>query len=78
MADAYDAMTSNRSYRRAIPQAQVRQELVKGVGTQFDPEFAKAMIRMVDRDTDYRMRELEPDERPEQTKPTNPRDIRRG
>ena len=78
VADAYDAMTSNRSYRRAIPQEQVREELVKGVGTQFDPEFAKAMIRMVDRDTDYRMRELEPDERPEQTEPTNPRDIRRG
>ncbi len=57
VADAYDAMTSNRSYRRAIAQHLVREELVKGIGTQFDPVFAKAMIRLLDMDTEYRMRE---------------------
>ncbi|MBQ4232958.1 MAG: HD-GYP domain-containing protein, partial [Lachnospiraceae bacterium] len=43
VADAYDAMTSNRSYRSAIPQQIVREEIVKGAGTQFDPEFAIIM-----------------------------------
>ena len=51
-------MTSNRSYRNAIPQHIVREELVKGSGTQFDPEFAKAMLHMIDIDTEYRMQEM--------------------
>ncbi|HAG70493.1 MAG TPA: histidine kinase [Lachnospiraceae bacterium] len=57
VADAYDAMTSNRSYRNAIPQHIVREEVVKGIGTQFDPEFARIMIHMIDLDVEYRMRE---------------------
>ncbi|MCR4890982.1 MAG: HD domain-containing protein [Lachnospiraceae bacterium] len=57
VADSYDAMTSNRSYRNAIPQHIVREELVKGMGTQFDPEFAKIMVHMVDLDTEYKMQE---------------------
>ena len=57
VADAYDAMTSNRSYRNAIPQHIVREELVKGMGTQFDPEFARIMIHLIDQDTEYRMQE---------------------
>ncbi len=57
VADAYDAMTSNRSYRNAIPQHIVREELVKGIGTQFDPEFVKVMIHMIDLDIEYRMQE---------------------
>ena len=59
VADAYDAMTSKRSYREPIPQQRVREELVKGMGTQFDPRFAKAMIHLIDLDTEYRMKELE-------------------
>ncbi len=57
VADAYDAMTSNRSYRSAIPQQIVREEIVKGAGTQFDPEFAIIMQHLIDVDTDYQMRE---------------------
>ncbi len=57
VADAYDAMTSNRSYRDAIPQQIVREEIVKGAGTQFDPEFATIMQHLIDVDTDYHMRE---------------------
>jgi len=60
VADAYDAMTSNRSYRSAIPQHIVREEIVKGIGTQFDPEFAKAMLHMIDIDTAYKMQESGP------------------
>ena len=59
VADAYDAMTSNRSYRNAIPQHIVREEIVKGMGTQFDPEFSKAMLHMIDVDTEYKMQNTE-------------------
>ena len=57
VADAYDAMTSNRSYRDAIPQQLVREEIVKGAGTQFDPEFARVMQHLIDLDTEYQMKE---------------------
>ena len=57
VADAYDAMTSRRSYRSILPQHLVRQELIDGRGTQFDPAFADIMISMIDEDTDYTMRE---------------------
>lgn len=59
VADAYDAMTSKRSYRDPIPQQQVRKEMVKGMGTQFDPEYAKILIHMIDLDIEYTMREHE-------------------
>lgn len=58
VSDAYDAMTSKRSYRDPMPQEKVREELVKGIGSQFDPIYAKIMIQLVDEDKDYRMREL--------------------
>lgn len=57
IADAYDAMSSRRSYRDVLPQAQVRTEMEKGKGTQFDPELAEVMLKMIDEDTDYQMRE---------------------
>ena len=57
MADAYDAMTSNRSYRKELSQAVVRGEVEKGKGTQFDPNFADIMISMIDEDTEYTMKE---------------------
>ena len=59
VADSYDAMTSKRSYRDPIPQQTVREELVKGIGTQFDPEYAKIMIHLIDLDMEYTMREKE-------------------
>lgn len=57
VADAYDAMTSNRSYRDVLPQDVVRKEIEKGKGTQFDPQFARIMMEMIDEDVEYRMRE---------------------
>lgn len=48
VADAYDAMTSNRSYRGALPVEAVRGEIEKGKGSQFDPKFADIMIEMID------------------------------
>ncbi len=57
VADAYDAMTSRRSYRDILPQDKVREEIVNGKGGQFDPDFAKIMLEMIDEDKDYEMRE---------------------
>ncbi|MCD7825193.1 MAG: response regulator [Clostridiaceae bacterium] len=57
VADAYDAMSSKRSYRDVLPQNVVRAEIEKGKGTQFDPAFADAMICLIDQDTEYTMRE---------------------
>lgn len=57
VADAYDAMTSKRSYRDILPQQVVRKEFVEKSGIQFDPVFAKLMVEMIDEDTAYRMRE---------------------
>lgn len=57
VADSYDAMSSRRSYRDVLPQEVIRQEIVKGRGTQFDPVFADIMIQMIDEDTQYNMRE---------------------
>lgn len=58
VADAYDAMTSKRSYRDVLPQEVVRGEIEKGKGTQFDPYFADVMLTIIDEDTEYRMREI--------------------
>ena len=58
VADSYDAMTSRRSYRDVLPQAVVRAEIEKGVGTQFDPTFAKIMLNMIDSDKEYQMHQM--------------------
>ena len=57
VADAYDAMSSRRSYRNSLAQESVRSEVEKGKGTQFDPVIADIMLEMIDEDSDYDMRE---------------------
>jgi len=57
VADAYDAMTSNRSYRQYLPQEVVRSEIVKCRGIQFDPRVADAMLSLIDEDKEYKMHE---------------------
>ena len=57
VADAYDAMTSRRSYRDIMSQYDVMSEIEKGMGTQFDPTFAKAMLSIMDEDVNYTLRE---------------------
>lgn len=57
VADSYDAMASNRSYRRALPQNVVRREIALGKGTQFDPEIADIMLQMIDEDREYKLKE---------------------
>ena len=57
VADAYDAMTSRRSYRGILPQDIVRSEIKNGKGKQFDPAFADIMLTMIEEDKDYILRE---------------------
>ena len=42
--DAYNAMTTNRSYRRALPVADAIAELERCAGTQFDPAVVAALV----------------------------------
>ena len=42
VADAFDAMTSDRPYRSKRPLATAMEEIVRGAGTQFDPTAADA------------------------------------
>jgi hypothetical protein len=50
VADAFDAMTSNRSYRGARPVREGIAELRKWAGTQFDPAFVDAFVTAIERD----------------------------
>ncbi|MBU1238794.1 HD-GYP domain-containing protein, partial [Myxococcota bacterium] len=44
VADSYDAMTSDRPYRKGMPQEAAIAELVKYTGTQFDPIMTEAFF----------------------------------
>jgi HD-GYP domain-containing protein (c-di-GMP phosphodiesterase class II) len=46
--DAFNAMTTDRSYRRALPLEEALQELCRHRGTQFDPDVVDALIAMHD------------------------------
>ena len=48
IADAYDAMRSDRIYRKGLAPAIIRGELVRGRGSQFDPVLLDAFLEMVD------------------------------
>lgn len=57
VADSYDAMTSNRSYRKYLAQDVVREQIANGKGTQFDPLIADKMLEIIDADTEYKYHE---------------------
>ena len=48
VADAYDAMTSDRPYRQAMDHQTATRELAKSAGLQFDPEVVEAFLSVVD------------------------------
>lgn len=57
VADSYDAMTSNRSYRSYLSQEAVRLEIEKNSGTQFDRDVARCMLDVIDEDKEYKLHE---------------------
>lgn len=56
VADAYDAMSSDRSYRAHLTQEAIKDELKNCSGTQFDPKFAEVMLAIVEEDKEYKLR----------------------
>lgn len=59
IADAYDAMTSNRPYRKALLKKEAKKRLLEGAGSQFDPELVGKFMEVIDEDNvesigDYR------------------------
>lgn len=53
VADSYDAMTSNR--RKPLSQKIVKEEIENGLGTQFHPKWGKLMLKLIEKDTSYKM-----------------------
>ena len=56
IADAYDAMSSDRSYRTHLTQEMIKDEIRFGTGTQFDPKLAEIMLEIIEEDKDYKFR----------------------
>ena len=48
VVDAFDAMTSDRPYREAMPTARALEVLERNAGTQFDPEVVDVLIDLTD------------------------------
>lgn len=47
VADAFEAMTADRAYRRAMPEAKVLERLRKGAGTQWDSQVVSALLSIL-------------------------------
>jgi diguanylate cyclase (GGDEF)-like protein/putative nucleotidyltransferase with HDIG domain len=52
VADAYEAMTSDRAYRASIGQATARAELLRCAGSQFDEQVIAAFMRIVESESE--------------------------
>ena len=48
LADSYDAMNSKRIYRNALSFNQIKEEIEKNAGTQFDPEITQIFLKLMD------------------------------
>ncbi len=59
VADDYDAMSSNRVYRRHLDESKVLSELRRGVGTQWDEQCTLAMIKLIE---EKRLPKVNPDQ----------------
>ena len=51
LADAFDAMTADRVYRRALPFETVISEVKRGSGTQFDPGLVSILLELIEEGT---------------------------
>ena len=50
--DAYDAMVSNRCYRKGLPHCEAVARLIRSSGSQFDPEVVKVFIPIAEKETE--------------------------
>lgn len=58
LADTYDAMTTNRVYRKRLTDQEVITELRENSGTQFDPKLVELFLRLLE---EGKLRQLRPD-----------------
>lgn len=63
VADAYDAMTSNRVYRKRLSEEKVTEELRNGKGKQFDPDVTDALLKLIE---EKRLQEISEENKEEQ------------
>ena len=58
VADTYDAMSSERCYRKPLSNDYIRSELEGGKGTQFDPNIVPHMLEMIKDGTADRLKDI--------------------
>lgn len=57
VANAFDAMSSDRPHRKALTDEEIKRELRKGAGTQFDPKVVEAMLEVLDEGKETKLME---------------------
>jgi len=63
VCDVYDALRTHRPYRDAWSQERVLDYMIAGIGTEFDPDLARAFVRMM-KTWEHRVSELDRPDRP--------------
>ncbi len=54
IVDAYDAMTSDRPYRKALSREEAVKELLRCAGTQFDPGMVEVFLKVLEEELEYK------------------------
>ena len=67
IADTFEAMTSARPYRPALPLEEILKQLKQGAGLQFDPKLVDAFIRIVEADLPGKVKTAQQDSSGDQT-----------
>lgn len=63
IADSYDAMSSDRCYRKHLPKEEILKELHENSGKQFDPDLVRYMIDMIEDGFTYHIHHYDEEDR---------------
>jgi putative nucleotidyltransferase with HDIG domain len=56
VADSFDAMTSDRPYRKAMGVEQALTEIIKNSGTQFDPKIVEVFVEIINDELEFKLK----------------------